>query len=51
MRRWFLSYHSADLALAERLEAMLRRRDADSQVFFAPAGPERLQRIATTEGG
>ena len=36
MRRWFLSYHSADLALAERLEAMLRRRDADSQVFFAP---------------
>jgi hypothetical protein len=35
MRRWFLSYHSPDLALAERLEAALRRRDADTQVFFA----------------
>src|SRR6266404_2962991 len=35
MRRWFLSYHSPDLALAERLEAALRRRDGDVQVFFA----------------
>src|SRR5262245_8411957 len=36
MRRWFLSYHSADLAVAERLEAGLRRRDSESEVFFAP---------------
>src|SRR5215472_14909229 len=37
MRRWFLSYHSADEALAKRLKAALERRDKDSDVFFAPS--------------
>jgi formylglycine-generating enzyme required for sulfatase activity len=37
MRRWFLSYHSADEALAERLKAALERKDEDSRVFFAPS--------------
>jgi formylglycine-generating enzyme required for sulfatase activity len=37
MRRWFLSYHSPDQALAERLKAALERKDADIQVFFAPS--------------
>src|SRR5262245_24370637 len=36
MRRWFLSYHSPDLAIAERLEAALKRRGPDAHVFFAP---------------
>ena len=36
MRRWFLSYHSPDQALAERLKAGLERRDDNSTVFFAP---------------
>jgi formylglycine-generating enzyme required for sulfatase activity len=36
MRRWFLSYHSPDQALAERLKAALERKDAGAQVFFAP---------------
>jgi WD40 repeat protein len=36
MRRWFLSYHSLDLVIAERLEAALERRDPDAHVFFAP---------------
>jgi hypothetical protein len=36
MRRWFLSYHSADQALAERLKAAIERKDAASRVFFAP---------------
>jgi hypothetical protein len=36
MRRWFLSYHSPDEALAERLKAGLERKDRDSRVFFAP---------------
>jgi hypothetical protein len=31
MRRWFLSYHSADATLAERLECA----DSGSAVFFA----------------
>jgi len=35
MRRWFLSYHSPDQALAERLKAALERKNADAQVFFA----------------
>jgi formylglycine-generating enzyme required for sulfatase activity len=35
MRRWFLSYHSPDQALAERLKAAIER-DAGSRVFFAP---------------
>jgi TIR domain len=37
MRRWFLSYHSPDEALAERLKAALERQDRGSRVFFAPS--------------
>ena len=37
MPRWFLSYHSPDQALAERLKAAVERKDAASRVFFAPA--------------
>src|SRR5262245_49505046 len=37
MRRWFLSYHSPDQALAERLKAALERKDTDGRVFFAPS--------------
>ena len=37
MRRWFLSYHSPDQALAERLKAALERKDIDARVFFAPS--------------
>ena len=36
MQRWFLSYHSPDQALAERLKAAIERKDAASRVFFAP---------------
>ena len=37
MRRWFLSYHSADQALAKRLKAAIERKDGSaSRVFFAP---------------
>jgi formylglycine-generating enzyme required for sulfatase activity len=36
MPRWFLSHHSADHALAERLKAAIERRDSASRVFFAP---------------
>jgi formylglycine-generating enzyme required for sulfatase activity len=36
MRRWFLSYHSPDQALAERLKAAIERKDTGSHVFFAP---------------
>src|SRR6266566_5869244 len=37
MRRWFLSYHSPDQALAERLKAAIERKDdSASRVFFAP---------------
>ena len=36
MRRWFLSYHSADQALAERLKAAIEHRDSTSRMFFAP---------------
>ena len=28
MRRWFLSYHSPEQALAERLKAAIERKDA-----------------------
>ena len=35
MRRWFLSYHSADVALAERLAAAIEFTDAGSSVFLA----------------
>jgi formylglycine-generating enzyme required for sulfatase activity len=37
MRRWFLSYHSPDQALAERLKAALERKDTSAHVFFAPS--------------
>jgi formylglycine-generating enzyme required for sulfatase activity len=36
-RRWFLSYHTPDEALAERLKLAIESKDADSRVFFAPA--------------
>jgi hypothetical protein len=35
--RWFLSYHSPDHALAERLKTAIERNDSSSRVFFAPA--------------
>src|SRR5262245_14645676 len=35
-RRWFLSYNSQDLALVQGLEALLGRKDPDSEIFFAP---------------
>ena len=38
MARWFLSYHSPDQALAERLKGAIERKDADARVFFAPTG-------------
>ena len=36
MQRWFLSYNSQDLALVQAFEAGLRRKDAESRIFFAP---------------
>jgi formylglycine-generating enzyme required for sulfatase activity len=36
MQRWFLSYHSPDQALAERLKAAIERKDSATRVFFAP---------------
>ena len=36
MRRWFLSYHSPDEDLAERLKAAVERKDPTARVFFAP---------------
>ena len=36
MRRWFLSYHSPDEALAERLKTAIERKDDGAVVFFAP---------------
>jgi len=36
MQRWFLSYHSPDQAVAERLKVAIERKDSDSRVFFAP---------------
>ena len=38
MRRWFLSYHSPDQALAEQLKVAIERKDAEARVFFAPSG-------------
>ena len=35
MRRWFLSYHSSDLALAERLVAAIETHDRAAQIFLA----------------
>jgi formylglycine-generating enzyme required for sulfatase activity len=37
MARWFLSYHSPDQPLAERLRAAIEGKDAAARVFFAPA--------------
>jgi len=34
--RWFLSYHSPDFALAERLKTAIEGKDPKSYVFFAP---------------
>jgi TIR domain len=36
MRRWFLSYHTPDQGLAERLKSAIERKDSASRVFFAP---------------
>jgi len=36
MQRWFLSYHSPDQALAERLKTAIEHADSKSRVFFAP---------------
>ena len=36
MQRWFLSYHSPDQALAERLKAAIERKNSTTRVFFAP---------------
>ena len=38
MTRWFLSYHSPDQRLAERLKAAIERKDPATSVFFAPSG-------------
>jgi hypothetical protein len=37
MWRWFLSYHSPDQTLAERLKPAIEHKDAGAQVFFAPS--------------
>ena len=37
MPRWFLSYHSPDQPLAERLKGAIERKDPASSVFFAPS--------------
>jgi formylglycine-generating enzyme required for sulfatase activity len=37
MRRWFLSYHSPDQALAERLKAAIEQEVTGARVFFAPS--------------
>src|SRR5215469_11843844 len=37
MRRWFLSYHSPDQALAEQLKAALEQKSTGACVFFAPS--------------
>jgi hypothetical protein len=34
MRRWFVSFNSAERTLAERLKASIERKDVGSQVFF-----------------
>jgi conflict system STAND superfamily ATPase/TIR domain-containing protein len=36
-RRWFLSYHSPDHALAQELKSALEANDTAARVFFAPA--------------
>ena len=37
MRRWFLSYHSPDEALAAGVKAAIEAKDPAARVFFAPA--------------
>jgi len=37
MPRWFLSYHSPDQSLAERLKGAIERKDPALGVFFAPS--------------
>src|SRR5580704_16638450 len=37
MPRWFLSYHSPDEKLAERVKGAIERKDSASRVFFAPS--------------
>src|ERR1700735_5465314 len=37
MQRWFLSYHSPDHALAERLKTAIESKDPSTRVFFAPS--------------
>ena len=37
MTRWFLSYHSPDQPLADRLKSAIERKDQASSVFFAPS--------------
>jgi len=36
MSRWFLSYHSPDQALAERLKVAIECKDSAARLFFAP---------------
>ncbi|HVZ19128.1 MAG TPA: SUMF1/EgtB/PvdO family nonheme iron enzyme [Terriglobales bacterium] len=36
MHRWFLSYNSQDVRLAEALEGQLQRQDLGATIFFAP---------------
>jgi formylglycine-generating enzyme required for sulfatase activity len=36
-RRWFISYHSPDGALAAQLKTAIERKDPTSSVFFAPS--------------
>lgn len=35
-RRWFLSYHSPDRLIAERLKSAIECKDPTSHIFFAP---------------
>jgi hypothetical protein len=34
--RWFLSYNSQDLALAQSLAAALQRKDPDANIHLGP---------------
>ena len=55
MRRWFLSYHSPDEAVAERRKAAIERKDESAIVFFAPAklqaGARRAPALAAVIAG
>src|SRR6185295_10452012 len=54
MRHWFLSYNSQDLALVQAFEEILRRKDAEAHIFFAPkslrSGGYWLQQLADEIG-